>query len=122
MRTPAGKECRHYYEDYYRGRETQECRLIQANPASLRWKPSDCKQCPVPDILNANSSPDMQLQLTAKPRLLGLGRQLEVKASCLRHHIEIEDPFVGCPKCNAERPGLDVFWQALQQSDDDPAP
>ena len=76
MRTPAGKECRHYYEDYYRGRETQECRLIQANPASLRWKPSDCVKCPVPDILNANSSSDMQLQLTVKPRLLGLGRQL----------------------------------------------
>jgi hypothetical protein len=119
MRTPAGKECRFYYEDYYRGRETQECRLIQANPASLRWRPSDCKVCPVPDILNANSSPDMQLTLTAKPRLMGLGRRLGVTATCLKHHVTIDDPFVGCPKCNAERPGLDVFWQALDQDDND---
>jgi hypothetical protein len=119
MRTPVGKECRHYYEDFHRGRDVQECRLIQANPASLRWRPSHCKQCPVPDILNANSSPDLQLQLTVKPRMLGLGRQMEVTASCLKHHVPIEDPFVGCPRCNAERPGLDVFRQALDRIDDD---
>lgn len=119
MRTPAGKECRHYYEDYHRGRALQECRLIHANPASLRWRPSDCQQCPVPDILNANSSPELELTVTVKPRLLGLGRQVEVSASCLKHHIEIQDAFVGCPKCNAERPGLDVFWQALGQDDEE---
>jgi hypothetical protein len=119
MRTPAGKECRYYHEDFHRGRDVQECRLIQENPASLRWRPSDCKMCPVPDILNANASPDLQLTLTVKPRLMGLGRQLEVTASCLKHHVKIEDPFVGCPKCNAERPGLDVFWQALEQDDDE---
>ncbi|MEO8611971.1 MAG: hypothetical protein ABI690_28995 [Chloroflexota bacterium] len=119
MKTPAGKECRHYYEDFHRGRGLQECRLIQANPASLHWRPSDCQQCPVPDILNANSSPDLELAVTVKPRLLGLGRQIEVSASCLKHHIEIKDAFVGCPKCNAERPGLDVFWQALGKDEDD---
>jgi len=110
MRTPAGKECRHYYEDFHRGRDLQECRLVQANPASMHWRP---------DILNANSSPDLQLQVTIKPRLLGLGRQVEVSASCLKHRIPIEDAFVGCPKCNAERPGLDIFWQALEQQDED---
>jgi hypothetical protein len=119
MRTPAGKECRYYYEDFHRGRDVQECRLIQENPASMKWRPVDCKLCSVPDILNANASPNLQLQLTVKPRLLGIGRQLEVSASCLKHHIEIEDPFVGCSKCNAERPGLDIFWQALGQDGDD---
>ncbi len=119
MRTPAGKECQHYHEDFHRGRNIQECRLNKENPNSLRWRPSDCKQCPVPDILNANASPNMELMLTIKPRLLGIGRQIDVTASCIKHHVEIEDPFVGCPQCNAERPGLDIFWQALDQDDND---
>jgi hypothetical protein len=118
MRTPAGKECRYYYEDFFRGREVQECRLIQENPESMRWHPSDCARCPVPAILGANSSPDLALKLTVRPKLLGLGRKLDVTASCLKHHIDIEDPFVGCPKCNAERPGLDIFRQALGEDEE----
>lgn len=119
MRTPAGKECQHYYEDFHRGRNVQECRLVRQNPASLQWKPDDCSKCPVPAILNANASPNLELTLTIKPKLLGLGRQLEVKASCLKHRSVIEDAYVGCPQCNAERPGLDIFWQALGQDNDE---
>ena len=73
----------------------------------------------MPEILNANSSPHLQLELTVKPGVLGLGRRLDVQASCARHHIPISDPFVGCPQCNADRPGLDVFKQALETLDDD---
>ena len=119
MRTPAGKECRFYYADFARGRNLQECRLIKGNPDSLRWQPKYCAQCAVPDILNANASRDMELTLTVKPVLLGLGRRLEVKAFCLKHRIPIEDPYVGCPKCNAERSGLDVFRQALEPDPND---
>jgi hypothetical protein len=119
MRTPAGKECRYYYEDYYRGTEVQECRLVKDNPESARWHPSDCAKCPVPAILNANASKDMELKLTIRPKLLGFVRQFDVSARCIRHRIPIEDPYVGCPKCNEERPGLDIFRQALGQSDDD---
>ena len=50
MRTPAGKECRFYYEDYNRGRNLHECRLIKSNPESLPWQPKYCEHCPVPDI------------------------------------------------------------------------
>lgn len=117
MRTPAGKECRFYYADYNRGRNVRECRLIKQNPDSLRWQPKYCSQCPVPEILNANASPDMELTLTVKPVMLGLGRRLEVTARCTRHRIPIEDPYVGCPKCIAERPGLELFRKAL---DEDP--
>ena len=116
MRTPAGKDCRFYYADYNRGRNIQECRLIKSNPDSLRWQPKYCSQCPVPDILNANASPDMELTLTVVPRLLGLGRRLEVKAYCTKHRIPITDPYVGCPKCIAERPSLDLFRQALDDN------
>ncbi|MFW5691943.1 MAG: hypothetical protein ACOCX3_01185 [Chloroflexota bacterium] len=118
MRTPAGKECKHYFEDFHRGRDVQECRLVKGNRASLPWRPEDCSRCPVPDILNANASPYMELQLTIKPRMLGFGRKMEVEAWCIRHNIPIEDPYVGCPKDIEERPGLDVFRRALDQSDD----
>jgi len=119
MRTPAGKECRHYHEDFHRGRNIQECRLIKTNPDSLPWRPVDCSNCPVPEILNANASPYVDLVVTVKPRFLGLGRVLTVTASCAKHRISIEDPFTGCPKCNEERPGLDVFRQALEREEDD---
>lgn len=119
MRTPSGRECRHYYEDFHRGRNVQECRLVRGNAESLAWKPSDCNQCPVPDILNANASPDLELKLTIKTRVFGMGRRLEVSASCLRHNIPIEDAFIGCPECNKERnQGLDLFRQALEGDDD----
>jgi hypothetical protein len=119
MRTPAGKDCKFYYADYNRGRNVQECRLIAANPDSLLWRPQLCALCPVPEILNANASPTLEFQLTVKPRLLGLGRRVEVQASCGKHRVALADPFVGCPDCHAERPGLDVFWQALKRSDED---
>jgi hypothetical protein len=115
MRTPDGKECRYYHEDFHRGRDVQECRLAKENPESERWHPRDCRNCPVPQILNANASPYLDLKLTIKSGFLGLGRKMDVAARCNRHHIPIEDPFTGCPKCNAERPGLDIFRQALEE-------
>lgn len=120
MRTPAGQECRFYHADFHRGRNLQECRLIRDNPDSLRWRPVDCTGCPVPEILKANASRDMELTLTIKPRLLGIGRQKVVSAECIRHRLPIDDPYVGCPKCNAERPGLDIFSKALNEIDDKP--
>ncbi|GAB4310676.1 MAG: hypothetical protein Kow00117_04120 [Phototrophicales bacterium] len=119
MRTPAGKDCRYYHEDFHRGREIQECRLVKDNPESMRWHPSDCSKCPVPDILNANASPYLQLKLSITTRFSVFGRKLKVSASCEKHRIPIEDAFTGCPKCYEERPGLDIFRQALDQIDDD---
>jgi hypothetical protein len=119
MRTPAGSECRHYYQDFHRGRDLQECRLAKNDPASAPWKPGDCTNCPVPGILAANSSPDLELRLAIKYRLLVIGRYNEVTARCSRHNLVIDDPHVGCPKCNAERPGLDIFLRALEDSGDD---
>jgi hypothetical protein len=112
MITPAGKECHYYYEDFHRGRSTQECRLIQQNSASPRWRPNDCFHCPVPNILWANASEYLELHGTIKPGFIfGLGRQVAVEAYCTKHHVEIEDPYVGCPQCAAERPGLEAFFE-----------
>ena len=117
MLTPAGYECKHYYEDYYRGRDVQECRLI-AHEDSLPWHPSDCAKCPVPAILDANASSNLELTLTIKPRFFSIGRKHVVTAFCVKHKIPVEDAYIGCEKCNEERPGLDLFRQALEQSDE----
>lgn len=101
MRTPAGVDCRYYYEDYNRGRAVQECRLIQAGPRSLPWRPELCARCRVPAILRANGSPYLRLSLRVTRRL-GLFTRLEVEAHCARHGVAVDDPFRGCAECAAE--------------------
>jgi hypothetical protein len=113
MKTPAGKDCPEYYEDFNRGRHIQECRLARRNPGSAIWHPNDCRRCPVPDIVRANASTNMRLRLTIRPGILGIGRALQVEAFCEKHNVPIADPYVGCSQCNAERPGLSVFMDAL---------
>lgn len=118
MRTPAGKECPYYYADFHRNHNTQLCRLLEHHPESLPWQPSDCEKCPVPEIAAANASPNLRLDLIVNPVILGLGRRITVTASCKKHGIPVEDPYVGCPQCNAERPGLEAFKRALEETDD----
>jgi hypothetical protein len=118
MRTPNGKECPHYYADYYRGRNTQECRLLVNDHDSPPWQATDCNRCPVPDIRSANASPNLHLALSIRPILLGFGRRMTVTATCEKHGILIDDPFVGCAQCSAERPGIDAFIRALEEPDD----
>lgn len=117
MTTPDGRECKHYYEDFHRGRNIQECRLAKQNPHSERWHPTDCSRCPVPDILRANADPDMELTLTIKKGFLGLGRRVEVAAHSKKDGEPIENPYVG--RIDKDSPGLDIFRQALEDMDDD---
>jgi hypothetical protein len=104
MITPAGQECRFYYEDFHRGRETRECRLIGRNPDSDPWEPALCATCPVPGILRANASPHLALEGKVVRRFF-VQRRVAVYAVCSKHLIELEDPHVGCPQCQAEAPG-----------------
>ncbi len=110
MRTPAGKECRYYYENFHRGRSIQECRLLGRNADSPAWQPRDCRHCPVPDILRANSSPDLVLEARVSKGVLGLNRRVTVTAFCSKHLVDVTDPFVGCPRCAEERPGLSELF------------
>ena len=99
MRTPAGVECRYYYEDFYRGREVQECRLIAHNPQSELWHPGLCKTCAVPSILRANACPNMVMEGWVGRRWLVI-KQVRVKAFCTLSEQEVADPFVGCGHCH----------------------
>ncbi len=117
MRTPAGRQCDFYYEDFHRGRNVQECRVPKGE-RSAPWKAEYCTKCPVPDILRANASPDLELELTIKPTLLGFGRKMQIDAWCKKHELPIEDPYFGCKLCHAERPGLGLFAEALEELED----
>ncbi len=111
METPAGQECRFYFENFHRGRSVQECRLIQSNPRSPEWRPEDCFHCPVPEILQANSSPHLVLEGTVKKGFLGLvGRRVEVEAFCSRHLVDVPEPRVGCRRCAMEKPGIEELF------------
>lgn len=111
MKTPAGQECRFYYQNFHRGKSEQECRLIDANPRSPAWRPQDCSNCPVPEILLANSNPHLVLEGTVRSGLLGFNRRVEVTAFCSKHLIDVAHPQVGCPQCAAERPGLKELFK-----------
>ncbi len=102
MRTPYGKECRHYFADYYRGHSTEECRLLQFNRNTEPWRPALCQTCPVPDILAANGSPNLVLKASVGKSMLGLLRKVEVTAYCQEHQVEIKDPKAGCPQCKSQ--------------------
>ena len=98
MKTPAGAECKHYYEDFNRGRQTQECRLIQRNRESAAWTPDLCARCKVPEILRANGSPNLRLEASVVRRF-GLFRRVKVTASCMRCMAPVKDPIRGCQTC-----------------------
>jgi len=102
MRTPAGTECPYYYEDFYRGRSTQECRLLRRNPCSEKWQPRLCRRCPVPAIRRANSCPHMVLEARVVRRWLGLVPRIEVYAVCTEYQVEVTDPYVGCGRCHPQ--------------------
>lgn len=102
MKTPAGKECRFYYADYYRGNQKEECRLIGRNPDGGRWRPGHCHTCPVPDILRQNACPHLAIEGKVVRSLLGLRERVEVYAVCTKHLIEVSAPEVGCGHCHEE--------------------
>lgn len=101
MRTPSGKECFYYYQDYHRGNDFQECRLIGRNPRSEPWEPKLCATCAVPDILRANSSPHLALEARIT-RYWRFWKRVCVEAYCTRHLTEIEEPRTGCRQCQSE--------------------
>jgi hypothetical protein len=113
MRTPAGKECDYYYEDFHR-RSVQECRLLKHAPGP-KWRTSDCEHCPVPNILWANASEDLVLEGEIKVGLLGIGRRVAVSAWCRKHSLAIDDPYVGCEICASERPSFTDFLEGHQE-------
>jgi hypothetical protein len=96
MRTPAGTECSYFYGDYYRGRNHEECRLL--GPAD--WKPDLCRNCPVPEIQQANVCQHMVLRGEIyRPLLIGK-RAVRVTAYCRKSQTPVAEPHIGCGDCH----------------------
>jgi hypothetical protein len=100
MKTPAGRECPHFFGDYYRGRNVEECRLLKLHGQG--WSPDLCKTCPVPDIARANSCDNMVLKTTVtRPFTAMFQRRVQVSAYCEKSNCVVVEPQIGCGECHA---------------------
>ena len=100
MRTPAGKECTYFYGDYYRGKNREECRLLQT--AGEHWTANLCAICPVPDIQLANACEFMQLNGSVERPLSAMfQRRVQVSAFCEKTNRDVKEPHVGCGECHS---------------------
>ena len=104
MKTPAGKECDYFYGDYFRGRTLEECRLLKDN--QLAWSPYMCQECPVPDILLANSCQHQNIIPSLRRPIFFKRPQVQVSAYCTKTEQPVEEPRVGCGQCH---PNLSDF-------------
>jgi len=100
MRTPAGKECKYFYGDYYRGRHHEECRLLLDSPATQKWTPDLCSNCPVPGILQANACEHMVLTATIHRPFPFTRRAVRVSAYCNKCECPVPEPHIGCGECH----------------------
>jgi hypothetical protein len=81
MKTPAGTECPYFYGDYFRGRNTEECRLLKVH--GQRWTRDLCKTCPVPSISRANACEFLKLTpIVTRPVTALFQRRVEISAFC----------------------------------------
>ena len=100
MRTPSGADCKSYYADFNRGRNTQECRLPRHAAAVERWSPDLCKSCPVPRLILANACPHHALGGKINKGFLGFNRKMTVAASCIKVGGPVAEPAIGCGHCH----------------------
>jgi hypothetical protein len=99
MRTPAGKECSYFYGNYFRGRRTEECRLLRAS--GQRWTPDLCGTCPMPGILRANACEFLRFEAAvSRPLTAGLQRRVRLVARCEKVGREVVEPEIGCGQCH----------------------
>jgi hypothetical protein len=100
MRTPAGKECKYFYGDYFRGRHVEECRLLEAS--GQRWSPDLCNTCPMPEILQANACEFLKFRGTvARPFTALFQRRVQITAFCEKTKRAVAEPQIGCGECHA---------------------
>lgn len=115
MRTPAGKECRYFYGNYFRGRSQEDCRLLSDMNPPLPWRPAMCNTCPVPGILLANACESMVLEPRLARPLKIKKHQVAVKTFCSKTGLSGFDPHIGCGECHS-------LSAIFEEGPGDPAP
>ncbi len=95
--------CRYFYGDYFRGKNVEECRLLEASPDNrIPWRRKHCDSCPVPEILITSNSRTLELEAAVQRSFLR--ERVEVTfAVCTEHMEELSDPR-HCPHCAAQQP------------------
>jgi hypothetical protein len=107
MRTPAGFECRYFYGDYFRGRNVEECQLLQR--AGQQWSPDLCKTCPVPGITRANACEYLQLRAqVGRPVGAAFQKRVQISAYCEKTARSVKEPQIGCGDCHPLPPSFSV--------------
>ena len=100
MKTPAGYECPHFYGDYFRGKNVEECRLLKAQGQT--WSRDLCKTCPVPEIARANSCQYLKLNVNVvRPFFTLFQRRVQVNSFCDKTKRNVAEPQIGCGECHA---------------------
>lgn len=110
MKTPFGKECSYYYEDFNRGREIQRCDLLVSAGQGAEWQTSLCGKCPVPRIQQANSCKNLLMQGSVKRAWLGFSREMQVSCTCIKSLRDVPEPEVGCGECHADNPLIQALF------------
>ena len=100
MKTPAGIECRYFFGDYHRGRNREECRLLNAASPPLEWNEKLCGSCPVPAITRANSCEHMRLIPKLGRPFPFFPQEVQVDAYCIKTKRDVKEPQVGCGECH----------------------
>ena len=99
MRTPAGKECKYFYGNYFRGRSTEECRLLQAS--EQEWDAALCRTCPVPELLQANACEFLRLHgVVTRPFATLFQARVHISAYCDKVGRAVAEPEIGCGSCH----------------------
>ena len=93
--------CDFYFEDHFRGRDVQECRLLARNPIRQAWEIGLCRTCPVPAIIRANACEHMRLRASVtRPLAAGFQRRVRVTAYCEWMQRTGFDPHIGFGECH----------------------
>jgi len=100
MKTPYGKECPYFYGDYQRGKNIEDCRLLNKPNQPNKWKEQYCSNCPVPAIVLANACPNMILNGEVTSTIFGLKKKVKITAYCTKTHQEVKQPKIGCGHCH----------------------
>lgn len=100
MKTPAGKECRYFFGDYFRGRTREECRLFAHSSPPLKWKKEYCFSCPVPEISYANACSHLVLKPSLERAFPFLKQTVRIEAYCEKSKRDGFDPHIGCGECH----------------------
>ena len=100
MKTPAGKECRYFFGDYFRGRTREECRLLANSSPPLKWKKDYCISCPVPEISYANACSHLILKPGLERTFPFLKQTVRIETFCEKSKRDGFDPYIGCGECH----------------------